>query len=418
MHVARIASDPWRRRLLIAGVALLVGSPIGAVGLSLLGPGLRLAENPAGPFVDVGSYHYQDMNYESYQYPLGFDFVPPLDEYVSVGQSGLILLFSPSGPSAVRAVATGCPQFIQTSYYPGDGTDLYWNCQTGNGSEISVFDLGSSRFVENITIGSASEQFHYALDRVHGVLYCAGADSHLRSVDLGTAHLVADVSLAGGIGGPPMWFDAARERLWVGDFLNQSLRVVDPLTGSISHVVPLSGNATALTGDPGSDRLYASVYDRGTGRTGTNVLDAASGAGVGWIGVAGAQPMIIDTRHGEGYVGEGGRLWVADLPTNALLDSNVTFPGDGTVRIAYDSASDTIASLMPMDGYGIRVAYSAADRGYTAAPAFSAVPLVGTAFPTYVGIGGFVAGMAVLVRRGLLPEDDPWSRREAYERMD
>ena len=378
-------------------LALLLGGAVIAAVLLLVGAPFDLASSPSAP--QASSELRAEWN-ETFDnggnFPTGIAYVAPSQQYVVSMEyvGGFVTV-----PADALTMATLVPLPCQDQaafYYPGAGYDVMIQCEGGASSQLIVYNVSSLHVLENISLLSDSRVGHMAFDQATNALFLSESDSHVQAVDLSNGTVLWDVIIAGVESGPPIWFDASANMLCVGDYLNHTLRLVSPDSGSVLRSIPLASTVDALVGDPNSRDIYVSLSGEGGGLgVGAILLDALSLNEVQQLSTTGGGGIWFDDARGLVFFDSNGDISVENLSTHASIRSTIQDFGPGTV-LSYDPGSGTFVGAWGLGG-GLGVEFVQVTQGTLAFPPYSAVPLIGTWTPEVLGIGVSLSGGLILL---------------------
>jgi hypothetical protein len=373
----------------------------GAAIAAWAGPQYGLAENPPSLVLSSSPWALDQLQ----QTAVGLAFDPDRSEYIVAEQEpntelpGEIQMLSTSG-AVLGSYTANCSGTLSGLFYTG-GSNAFVSCFRPYNSTLLEFNLTQKRFMGGTGTAFGAGVWTFATNPQRTVGYVSSWDDTLGSVDLQTGAVIANVSLPGS-GFSPLLFDNETGQLLYGDTGNSSIGVVDPASMSLVRLVPTAGNVSAFGQDPESGEIFVSYYsDPNESRTGTEVFNATSLTEVADFPSPAWYYPFFDVSRGELYLTDGATVHAVSLSPLGLplgsfaLDSGILEP----VIAAYDPTSDQIAVASLDPGSVGRAGLAEIQHHMVHAPAYSAVPVVGTASPIAVGVGMFLAGFALLLVR-------------------
>jgi hypothetical protein len=453
------------RGFLIAGVVLVIAAPASAIVLAEEGPAYGLAETAPTPFVadnessraqlavvcdwlpSVGSNGNclpgETGNPDQNGNPAN---VPTQFNINAVGEAGALVFAAGGGENGSFVVTspisgdvqstTYVPCFLLGTFYPGEGSNVYSNCEAGGwvysprgtlSDSIVVFNVSTSEVTETIPLGTPAgcQPFDLAVSPVAQRLYCIGNGSELLTVDLSSQRLVSQIPLP--MVSDPMetglWFDP-----WAGSLIltlpGETWYELNPSNGTAEGTFLVPGEPDGLALSPRNDWAYV-LWSRGTTSenqtSGISVVNLTTftqvaSVSIPWLG-GGSWGDWFDRSGTEIYLGAGNHMYAFNTTTDSLLP--------GAIYLGYWVSEIESVSYVPgTDSFVVSscAAYTGVFptgecvlnfipvvHGTTTYPPFSAVAYVGTAFPLDLGVVGFFCGVACLVTYGLLGRRRFWS---------
>jgi hypothetical protein len=387
-------------KLLLAGGLLVLLCLPGAAIAAWAGPQYGLVENPPSLVLSSSPGALDQLQ----QTAVGLAFDSERSEYIVAeqsiypeGSSGELQILSTSG-AVTGSWSANCSGQVSGLFYTG-GSNAFISCSWRYNSTLLEFNLTQNRFTSVSGTAFWGGFRTFVTNPQQTVGYFATWADTLGSVDLQTGAVTANVSLPGAA--PPLLFDNRTGQLLYGDTGNSSIGVVDPANMSLVRLVPTAGNISAFGQDPDSGEIFVSYYsDPNESLTGTEVLNGTSLNEIAHFSSPAWYYPFFDASRGELYLTDGVTVDAVSLSPLGLplgsfgIDSGVPLP----VLAAYDPTSDqlAVASLSPPTD---RAGLAEIHHDLVSAPAYSAVPVAGTASPIAVGVGMFLAGFALLLVR-------------------
>lgn len=304
---------------------------------------------------------------------------------------------------------------LAEAIFPGPGNLVEIPCSGASNSSLLVLDAASGNLLGTLDLPGYLIGAHFAAwDGGSGHLYVSAtrqsnpdvdAPSFLLSLDVGSRALLAAWPLPGSYAlDAPLAFDPATGQVLYGDFLNSSIREVDPATGDWTTFAAAVGNVNRLTVDPAGGRVYASQLGAYSTPDSLAALDLRTGAFLGDLAVSASWGGQVDPATGTVYFFDGYTFTAVNGTTGEIVGRAAVpspyqghdgggwtvVPGEAAAVLG-QLATWNNASLVSLAFHSTRVAGTA----------FSAVPGVGSNLPA--AVGGLVAavGVAVTLTLGL-----------------
>ncbi len=262
------------------------------------------------------------------------------DLEVAAESSGNLIVVNPTSDRVVGAIPAG-DEPVSIAYDPSNGR-LYVADQSNT---VSVIDPSTGTLVATLPSGYYLTSIAY--DPVSGLVYVG----ILTRNDVGRLLLLdpENDSWVGSItvGGTPVSiaYDPANENLYVADFLDDNVTVVNSMSDRIAGSIPVGSEPESLAVDPANDEIFVA----NAGSSNVSVIDGQFDVVVGTLSVVGApESVAVDAPQGQldvvATVGLTGNLSTFDISNDTLATAVPTPLDPSTLGVVPTTGDVYVAS--------------------------------------------------------------------------